>query len=615
MARSRTLTESLRGLKRLCGHFWPAIRKHRALIAGSSLALVAEIGLRLLEPWPLKFIFDRVLLASRPGRGPSLPALEAAHPMTLLAWAAVAVLVITGLRALAEYCHTVGFSLVSTRVLTEMRNELYRHLQRLSLSFHSSARSGDLTVRVIADVNLLKDVTVTAVRPLLGGGLVLVGMLGVMFALHWRLALVALAPAPLFCIVAVRLSRRIRQAARKQRQRQGAMAATAAESMGAIKVVQALSLEQTFAEAFVNRSQGDQQAEIQGSRLGAQLGRTTDALLAGSTALVLWFGAQLVLRQALSPGDLLVFLTYLKSAFRPVREFAKYTGRLAKASAAGERVLEVLERTPDVRDLPGAVPAPAFRGAVHFDRVSFAYEPGRPVLERIDFTVCAGQHVALVGPSGIGKSTLVSLVLRLYDPIEGRVLIDGRDIREYKLESLRSHMSVVLQESILFASSVRDNLAYARPGATLEEIRAAARLAHADEFIAALPQGYDTVLGERGVTLSAGQRQRLAIARAALRQAPILILDEPTTGLDEANARAVTVALERLARGRTTFLITHDLELAARADMIVYLDGDRVVEHGTPTELLRAGGRYAALYRMQAATWDVPVQGVVVMES
>jgi len=317
---------------------------------------------------------------------------------------------------------------------------------------------------------------------------------------------------------------------------------------------------------------------------------------------VLWQGTRLVLRHAISSGDLLVFLAYLKSAYRPVQDFAKYSSRLAKATAAGERVIDLLERVPEVRDLPDAVRAPAFRGELKFERVSFAYEPGHPVLENIDLEVRPGQRVVIVGPSGSGKSSLVSLILRLYDARQGRVLIDGQDIRRFTLESLRSQISVVLQDNLLFAASVRDNIAFASPGASLEKIEQVARLANAHEFITALPRGYDTIVSERGVTLSHGQRQRIAIARAAIREAPVLILDEPTTGLDKKNEQIVLQALNRLNQGHTTFLITHDLRHVEGADLILCLEGGRIVERGTHDELVRAGGHYAALYRLHTLT-------------
>jgi ATP-binding cassette subfamily B protein len=564
------------------------------------LALLAEVGLRILEPWPLKFIFDHVLGTKRRGGSAVLPSVVALDPATIITVSALAIVIINGLRALADYGSTIGFTRIANRVLTAVRGELYRHLHGLSLSFHNRARSGDLLLRIMHDVNLLRDVAVTAALPLVADLLVLLAMVGVMIWLHWKLALLALITLPLFWLWTARLTPRIQRAARSQRQREAAMAASAAETIGAIKVVQALSLEGRFAESFFQRNQESQRADVRSARLTAALGRSVGFLIATSTALVLWYGARLVLRKELTPGELLVFMTYLKNAFRPVRDLAKYAGRLVKATAAGERVIHLLEQTPEVCDLPGAVPAPAFRGAVQFVDVSFAYDPGRRVLDQINFAAEPGQHVALVGPSGMGKSTLASLMLRLYDPTRGRVLIDGHDLREYSLKSLRAQISVVLQETLLFASSVRDNIAQGAPDSTLEAIEAAAQLANAHAFIQALPEGYDTLVGERGVTLSGGQRQRIAIARAAIRKAPILILDEPTTGLDEENERAVLEALQRLAQGRTTFWIAHDLRLAARADLILYLEGGRVLERGTHAELIRAGGRYAVLYRMQS---------------
>jgi ATP-binding cassette subfamily B protein len=309
----------------------------------------------------------------------------------------------------------------------------------------------------------------------------------------------------------------------------------------------------------------------------------------------------MVLAHQLTAGDLIVFLAYLKSAYRPVQDFAKYTVRLGKASAAGERVIDLLERVPDVRDLPGATMAPEFAGKVTFDHVHFAYQHSQPLLENVNTEVQPGSHVALVGPSGGGKTTLLSLILRLYDPCQGRVMIDGKDIRSFTLESLRAQISVVLQDNTLFATTIRENIAFGAQGASAEEIEAASRLANAHDFIAALPLGYDTVVGERGVTLSHGQRQRIAIARAAIRKAPILILDEPMTGLDRKNEREVLAALERLYCNRTTFLITHDPRHASSADLIIYLEQGRIVEKGTHDSLLSANGRYAALHRTKNA--------------
>lgn len=577
-------------------HFWPHMRQERRLIALSLLALFAEIGLRLLEPWPLKWVFDSVFptKSGTTSTGPSF--LGSLEPGGIALLAAVAVVAITALRALATYWNTIGFTQVGNRVLTQVRSDVYSHIQRLSLSFHTKARSGDLVVRVIGDVSQLKDVAVTALLPMLANVLIVVGMLGLMLLLNWRLALLSLVTVPLFWLSTVRLTGRIQEAARKQRKREGAMAATAAESISAIRVVQALSLEETLGASFFGQNKESLKQDAKGSKLAAGLERSVDVIIAIATGLVLWYGATLVLSNAMTAGDLLVFLTYMKNGFKPVKDFAKYTGRLAKATAAGERVLDLLDREPEIRDLPGAVAAPPLRGAVAFRNVSFEYEPGRPVLRDINLDVAPGQHVAVVGLSGNGKSTLVSLLLRLYDPTAGSVTIDGRDVREYTVSSLREQISTVMQDTILFAASARDNIAYGCPDATDEEVVAAARLANAHDFIEALPEGYDTILGERGTTLSNGQRQRIAIARAAIRKAPVLVLDEPGTGLDEENERTVMEALDRLVAGRTTFLVTHKLTQTRNADTIIVLDSGRIIEQGTHSELMQAGGVYRKLY-------------------
>jgi len=599
MARPQTFRAAVPSLWRIALYFWPEVRRHRHLIAASMIALFAEAALRLLEPWPLKFVFDRVL--GQPDRRVARwwPGLDSLDSSNLLLGCAVALVVAIGLRAYASYRSTISFAQIGNRVLMKVRSRLFRHLQYLSLSFHTRARTGDLVVRVIGDVGMLQDVAVTGLLPTLAKTLHVAGMVALMFWLNWKLALVAISVLPLFWLRTATLAKKIRAVAQQQRQREGAMAATAAESITAIKTVQALSLEDKFMESFAAESERSLKQDVKGKRLAASLGRSVDVLVALATALVLWYGATLVLRGEFTAGGLVVFLFYLKYAYRPIQDFAKYTTRMAKASAAGERVIELLDRVPDVRDLPDAVTAPPFKGRVQFEAVQFGYEHGQHALHDITFATAPGEHVAIVGPSGAGKSTLVSMVLRLYDPKSGRVLIDGQDIRRFTLESLRSQISVVLQDNLLFTGTIRENIAFACATATEDEIVAVAKLAQAHDFVSRFPLGYETVVGERGVTLSHGQRQRIAIARAALRPSGIVILDEPTTGLDAANEQIVSRALEALCRGRTTFLITHNLQQASRANRIVYLDGGRIVEQGSHDELMNLRGAYATAFAAQ----------------
>jgi ATP-binding cassette subfamily B protein len=601
-SQTTTLRRALPGLGRTLRRFGPHLRRQRLAIAGGSTALFVEILLRLAEPWPLKFIIDSVVAPIAPAV-PADPTTGAGGVFagwdvtTVLAVAAVALVAITGLRALASYLCTIAFAIAGNRVLTEVRAELYAHLQRLSLAFHHRSRTGDLLTRITGDVGRLQEVTVTAALPLVGNAVTLVGMTVVMAWVDWRLALVAAAAFPIFAFAGARATRSISGVARNQRREEGELASVASESLGAMTVVQAYSLENALAERFAVNNHKSLREGVKAKRLSAGLERRTDVLVAVATGAVLFLGARRVLSGHLSPGDLVLFVTYLKQGFKPMRDVAKYTGRLAKASASGERIIDLLDTEIDIRDRSWARPAPTFRGDVRFAGVTFAHQPGRPVLHNLELHVHPGQRVGVIGPSGAGKSTLMGLLVRLYDPVEGQVLVDGHDLRDLTLESVRRQVAVVLQDSVLFATSVRENIAYGDPEATEAEIEAAARLANAHEFVSELPEGYDTVVGERGATLSGGQRQRIAIARAAIRRAPIVILDEAMTGLDTENEAEVTDALRRLTSGRTTFVIAHDPEAVADADLVVQLRAGRVVAQGRPEEVLPKRGRLVPLPR------------------
>src|ERR1041384_1080939 len=374
MSRPKPLPKHLPGLWRITKYFWPHLRQHRGLMFFSFSALVAEVALRLLEPWPLKFVFDHLIGQRRAPIKPLPKFLTAYDPITLLSFAALAVVVFISLRAIASYWETIGFAKLGNRSLTKVRNQLYRHVQYLSLSFHTKARTGDLVVRLISDVGMLQEVAVTALLPMLAKALVVIGMIGLMFWMNWRLAVIAVAVFPLFWLRTISLSKRIREVAQTQRRQEGALAASVAESINAIRTVQALSLEEKFADTFSSTSDKTSFSDVKGKRLSAALERWVDVLIALATALVLWFGTRMVLAHELTAGGLLVFLAYLKSTYRPVQDFAKYTARLGKASAAGERVIDLLERVPEVRDLPGALRAPAFGGEVKFENIHFAYE-------------------------------------------------------------------------------------------------------------------------------------------------------------------------------------------------------------------------------------------------
>ncbi|GMA33456.1 ABC transporter ATP-binding protein [Litorihabitans aurantiacus] len=587
------LAGALPGLRRTLGHVRPHLRPQRRLVVGGFAALFAEVAFRLLEPWPLKVVLDAVIAAGAVAAVTNMePSGDStADVLRVVLIASLAVVALAGLRALAAYAMTVCFSLAGSRAMTGVRATLFDHLQRLSLRFHRGTRSGDLLNRLVGDVGRVQEVAVTAGLPLLGNVVTLVGMLVVMLVLDATLAIVVVVALVLFAVGVARQGPRITRAARRQRSREGDLAGAANETLGAMVLVQAYGLRDHLSGRFASSNDGALRDGVKASRMSAALERGTDVLVGVAAGAVLLIGARQVVAGSLTPGELTVFVSYLKSAFKPMRDLAKYTGRIAKAAASGERISDLLEAEVDVRDTSWARQPRRVQGAVTLEGVSTSYGDGRYALRDVSVHVPAGRRVGLLGPSGAGKSTLVSLLPRLQDPVAGCVRLDGVDLRDLTLDGVRDQVAIVLQDSVLFATSIAENISYGRPGATREEIERAARDAGAHDFVVSMPQGYDTVVGERGGTLSGGQRQRIAVARAILRDAPVVVLDEATTGLDRATADGVREALLRLTAGRTTFVITHEPDDVATCDLVLWIEGGRIADRGTPQEIL---ARHAA---------------------
>ncbi|PYV33606.1 MAG: ABC transporter ATP-binding protein [Acidobacteria bacterium] len=592
-------------IRDLVRFFLPMVRPFWKELSLAFVAMALGAGISVFRPWPLKVVIDLVI-SHKHCRVPLIgPWLDHAPltKMQVLYGACAATILISLLSGALTYSVTRSLGAAAQRFVFTLRRDLFAHMQRLSLRFHDGQRTGDLTTRLTADIQAIQDLIMTGVILLGTNGFQVVGMLALMFWLDWRFTLATLSVIPLLLLVVFRYSRRAKLAHRQARKSTGMMAALAQEALSSIRIVQGLAQEEQLEERFEARSEGYLQAYLETLRYQARVGPLADLISAIGLTIVIWYGATRVLSGQLTTGDVVIFFAYATSFYRPMRALGRSSFLYNRASVAAERILEVMSVHSELKDRDGARPAPRFRGEIEFRDVSFEYVPGQRVLSRINLVIAPGEKVAIVGATGAGKSTLVSLVPRFYDPTRGALYIDGQDIRKYTLLSLREQISLVLQDSLLFSGTIRENIAFGFPEASDEEIVAAARTANAEEFIERLPNGYDTTVSERATTLSGGQKQRVAIARAVLRDAPIVILDEPTTGLDAAVERVVMDALERAVAGRTALIIAHRLTTVRLADRIVVVDRGQIIEEGPHAELMALNGAYAHLYRLQMSIY------------
>ena len=568
-----------------------------------TLAFIAVIGesvTDLLDPWPLKIVFDYVFGSKRmPGWLANVVSFIGTDKFSILNFAVLAVILIAVFGALSSYLEKYLTTSVGQWVMHDLRRVFYSHIQKLSLSFHDHKRTGDLISRVTTDIDAVQSLISQVLLGMLVNALTLVGMVLVMLYLNWMFTLIALLVAPGLFLVVYYYTRRIKNASRAMRRQEGQVVNVLQEVLSSIRVVKAFAREDYEQERFEEESRKSVNKALQARKFKAKLPPIVEIIVACGTCMVLWYGARLVVAGTLTSGELLVFLLYLGKMYKPMRELSKMTDTISKAAVGWERIREVLENEMQVRDLPGAVAAPRFKGKIEFDHVSFSYDTAQPVLRDLSLKIEPGQLAALVGPTGAGKTTIVSLLPRFYDISAGEIRIDGADIRRFKSKSLREQISFVLQETLLFRAPVWQNIAYGKPEARREEIIRAAQLANAEEFIERMPRGYETMIGERGLTLSGGQRQRITIARAIIRDAPILILDEPSAGLDAESEKLVFDALGNLMEGRTSIVIAHRLATVRRADVIFVIDNGQVVEQGTHEQLLAHGGLYSRLYELQ----------------
>jgi ATP-binding cassette subfamily B protein len=571
-----------------------------ALVTGLIAALV-ESAANLAEPWPLKIVLDNVL-KSKPAHGWLHQLIFSAggtDKVAVLKFAALAVLAIAAVGAVSSYTEKYITTTLAQWVLHDLRRTLYSHIQRLSLGFHDQQQTGDLISRLTGDIDSIQTFIASGLLGALINSLTLIGMMAVMFCLSPRFTLIALSVAPLLFAVVFHYTRRIKKATREVRKKEGEIVSVIQEVLSSMRVVKAFGREDYEQRRLAEESRESIEIALQVRGMKVKLAPMVDMIIALGTCLVLWFGGRMALTGSLSAGSLVLFIWYLGRMYKPMRELSKMTDAYSKAAVGYERIREVLDTHREVSDLPGARRAPAFRGRIELSNVSFGYEPNCPILKQVSMMVEPGQVAALVGPTGAGKTTIINLIPRFYDPDAGTVKIDGTDVKLFQQESLRRQISFVLQDTLLFHGPVWSNIAYGKPGASHAEILHAAHLANAHEFIEQMPQGYDTIIGERGVTLSGGQRQRIAIARAVIRNTPILILDEASTGLDAASEKLVFEALDRLMEGKTSIVIAHRLPTIRSADLIFVINDGEIVERGDHSQLLQKRGLYAELHELQ----------------
>jgi len=583
------------------------LRPHRSALFFGFLAVVGESIANLLEPWPLKIVLDSVLKTKHNGGWLNhlLISVAGSDPYSVLAAASILVLIIAIFDGACTYAEKYYTTNVGQWIMHDLRKTLYSHIQRMSLGFHDHSQTGDLISRVTSDIDSVQSFITSNLLDTLINSVTLAGMIGVMLYVNWRFTLIAISVAPVMFFIVYRYTRLIKKASREVRKKQSEIVSTIQEVLTSIRIVKAFAREDYEQKRLEEQSLENVEIALRARGLKAKLTPVVQILTAAGTAMVLWFGGRLALQGALDPGSLVLFIWYLGKMYKPMQDLSKVPDAYSKASVGYERIQEVLQAHRDVQDMPKARPAPRIKGRIEFENVTFAYDD-EPTLSNVSLTIEPGQLAALVGPTGAGKSTIINLIPRFYDPSEGVVKIDGEDIRQFRQKSLREQISFVLQDTVLFHAPIWKNIAYGKPDAQRDEILRAAELANVTEFVDKCPEGFDTMVGERGVTLSQGQRQRIAIARAIIRNTPILIMDEPTSGLDSVSEKLVCDALDRLMEGRTCIIVAHRLTTIRRADVIFVVKDGAIVESGNHDELINKNGLYSELHRVQFETEAAP---------